>query len=99
MTEKEFMSNQFNYFMQLGTTGEKHIDKKIIIIKEYLPKLDIEVDGGIHIENLIDKEKGILRNTLIAYVEILDRKHQNNDDLFKFLQYIKNILVIDKKLN
>ena len=96
--EQEFLIKEFNNFMELGTTGENHIDKKVEIIKEYLPKLDLK-EGRININNLTLEEKNNLRNTLIKYVEILDRDHRNNDDGFKFVQYIKNLLVIDKKLN
>ena len=96
--EKEFLIREFNNFMELSTTGEKHIDNKIETIKEYIPKLDLK-EGRVNIGNLTDEEKNNLRNTLIKYVEILDRDHKNDNDRFKFLQYIKNLLVIDKKLN
>ena len=84
--------------MGLQTVGEKHIDNKIEKLKEYLPKLDLK-EGRVNINNLTDEEKSILKNTLIAYLEILDRCNRNSDNGFKFLQYIKNLLVIDKKLN
>ncbi len=96
--EQEFLKREFKNFMELSTTGEKHIDKKVEIIKEYLPKLNLK-DRKIALNNLTDEEKSNLRNTLTKYVEILDRDHRNNDDGFKFVQYIKNLLVIDKKLN
>lgn len=96
--EQEFLKREFNNFMELSTTGEKHIDKKVEIIKEYLPKLNLK-DGEIALNNLTDEEKSNLRDTLIKYVEILDRSNRNNNDGFKFVQYIKNLLVIDKKLN
>lgn len=89
---------EFNNFMGLQTTGEKHIDNKIEKLKEYFPKLDLK-EGRVNINNLTDEEKSILKNTLIAYLEILDRCNRNSDNGFKFLQYIKNLLVIDKKLN
>ena len=50
-------------------------------------------------DNLTLEEKNNLRNILIKYVEILDRSNKNNNDGFKFVQYIKNLLVINKKLN
>lgn len=96
--EKEFLIREFNNFMELGISGEKHIDKKIETIKEYLPKLNLK-EGKIELNNLTDEEKNNLRNTLLKYVEILDRDHRNDDNRFKFVQYIKNLLVLDKKLN
>lgn len=96
--EQEFLIKEFNKFMELSTTGEKHIDKKVELIKEYLPKLGLK-EGEVKMGNLTLEEKNNLRNTLIKYVEILDRDHRNNDAGFKFIQYIKNLLVIDKKLN
>lgn len=96
--EQEFLTKEFNNFMKLSTTGEKHIDKKVEAIKEYLPKLGLK-EGKINMDNLTLEEKNNLRNTLIKYVEILDRENKNNNDGFKFIQYIKNLLVIDKKLN
>ena len=96
--EKEFLIREFNNFTELQTTGEKHIDKKVEKIKEFLLKLGLK-EGKIELNNLTEEEKSNLRNTLIKYVEILDRDHKNDNDGFKFLQYIKNLLVIDKKLN
>ena len=96
--EQEFLKREFNNFMELSTTGEKHIDKKVEIIKEYLPKLGLK-EGEVNMDNLTLEEKNNLRNTLIKYVEILDRSNKNNNDGFKFVQYIKNLLVINKKLN
>lgn len=96
--EQEFLIKEFNNFMELGTTGEKYIDKKVELIKEYLPKLGLK-EGKVNMDNLTAEEKNNLRNTLIKYVEILDRSNRNNNDGFKFIQYIKNLLVIDKKLN
>ena len=96
--EKEFLIKEFNNFMELSTTEEKHIDKKIEIIKEFLPKLGLK-EGKIELNNLTLEEKSNLRNTLTKYVEILDRDHKNTDNGFKFVQYIKNLLVLDKKLN
>lgn len=96
--EQEFLKREFNNFMELGISGEKHIDKKIETIKEFLPKLGLK-EGKIELNNLTLEEKNNLRNTLIKYVEILDRDHKNDNDGFKFLQYIKNLLAIDKKLN
>ena len=96
--EQEFLTKEFKNFMDLGVSGEKHIDKKVELIKEYLPKLDLK-EGRVNINNLASEEKDTLRNTLIKYVEILDRSNRNNKDGFKFIQYIKNLLVIDKKLN
>mgnify|MGYP000847231496 CR=1 FL=1 len=96
--EQEFLKREFNNFMELSTTGEKHIDKKVEIIKEYLPKLGLK-EGEVNMDNLTLEEKNNLRNILIKYVEILDRSNKNNNDGFKFVQYIKNLLVINKKLN
>lgn len=96
--EQEFLIKEFNNFMELSTTGEKHIDKKVEKIKEFLPKLGLK-EGKIELNNLTLEEKSNLRNTLTKYVEILDRDHRNDDNGFKFVQYIKNLLVLDKKLN
>ena len=101
MTEKEFLTKEFNNFMEIEITGKlesKHIDRKVEIIQKFLPKLGLR-EGKVNIDNLTVEEKNNLRNTLTKYVEILDRDHRNNDDEFKFVQYIKNLLVIDKKLN
>ena len=96
--EQEFLIKEFNNFMELGISGEKHIDKKVELIKEYLPKLGLK-EGEVNMDNLNVEEKNTLRNILIKYVEILDRENKNSNDGFKFIQYIKNLLVIDKKLN
>ena len=95
--EKEFLIKEFNNFMELSDSGEKYIDSKIEKLKEYLPKLDLK-EGKVNIDNLTDEEKSNLKNIAIKYLEILDRENKNNNDGFKFIQYIKNLLVIDEKL-
>ena len=96
--EKEFLIKEFNNFMGLSITGEKHIDSKIEKLKEYLPKLDLK-EGKIYIDNLNTEEKSNLKNIAIKYLEILDKENKNTGEGFKFIQYIKNLLVLNKKLN